>query len=87
MSEEDELFSGMSSPNSSVPFEVHSNSTSAAMNSSISTPTSNSAASNAERKKLFLKNPWGNASYAELIAKAIKNSSRGSLTLSEIYDW
>lgn len=96
MSEEDELFSGMSSPNSSVPFEMlqadGAPTSAAEMNeTTTTTATSNNSGANsnnaAERKKLFLKNPWGNASYAELIAKAIKNSTRGSLTLSEIYDW
>ena len=33
------------------------------------------------------KNAWGNLSYAELIAKAIENSSQQRLTLSQIYSW
>jgi hypothetical protein len=33
------------------------------------------------------KNAWGNLSYAELIAKAIQNSSQQRLTLSQIYSW
>jgi hypothetical protein len=33
------------------------------------------------------KNAWGNLSYAELISKAILNSSQQRLTLSQIYSW
>jgi len=33
------------------------------------------------------RNPWGNQSYAELIAQAIQSSPEGRLTLSQIYDW
>lgn len=90
--EEDELIStAMSSPNPilhsdpSDPMDDSTSFTTADIipeNSTASTPTMAN-----DRKKLFLKNPWGNASYAELIAKAIRTSSRGSLTLSEIYDW
>ena len=33
------------------------------------------------------RNPWGSASYADLISQAISGSPDGRLTLSQIYDW
>ena len=33
------------------------------------------------------RNPWGNLSYADLIAKAIESSVEKRLTLAQIYDW
>nr|AFP87439.1 forkhead domain protein O1-like protein [Nematostella vectensis] len=33
------------------------------------------------------KNPWGNASYSDLIARAIDQSKFQKLTLPQIYDW
>lgn len=39
------------------------------------------------KKKFSRKNAWGNCSYKALIIEAIEQSSKGKLTLNEIYDW
>ncbi|EDO47844.1 predicted protein, partial [Nematostella vectensis] len=33
------------------------------------------------------KKPWGNASYSDLIARAITQSTKQKLTLPQIYEW
>lgn len=39
------------------------------------------------KKNTSRRNPWGNMSYADLIAQAIMSSPDGRATLSQIYDW
>ncbi|KAK8729525.1 hypothetical protein OTU49_008523, partial [Cherax quadricarinatus] len=39
------------------------------------------------KKNTSRRNPWGNMSYADLIAQAILSSPEGRATLSQIYDW
>lgn len=39
------------------------------------------------KKNTSRRNPWGNMSYADLIAQAIMSSPEGRATLSQIYDW
>ncbi|MCL4126725.1 UNVERIFIED_CONTAM: hypothetical protein GTU68_036943, partial [Idotea baltica] len=39
------------------------------------------------KKNTSRRNPWGNMSYADLIAQAIVSSPEGRATLSQIYDW
>lgn len=39
------------------------------------------------KKNTSRRNPWGNMSYADLIAQAIASSPDGRATLSQIYDW
>ncbi|KAL7636372.1 UNVERIFIED_CONTAM: hypothetical protein RMT77_013147 [Armadillidium vulgare] len=39
------------------------------------------------KKNTSRRNPWGNMSYADLIAQAIASSPEGRATLSQIYDW
>ena len=39
------------------------------------------------KKNTSRRNPWGNLSYADLIAKAISSSPDNRATLSQVYDW
>lgn len=39
------------------------------------------------KKNTSRRNPWGNLSYADLIAKAISSSPDTRATLSQVYDW
>lgn len=39
------------------------------------------------KKNTSRRNPWGNLSYADLIAKAITSSPDNRATLSQVYDW
>ena len=39
------------------------------------------------KKNTSRRNPWGNLSYADLIAKAISSSPESRATLSQVYDW
>ena len=50
-------------------------------------PDSHREAPLAPKKNTSRRNPWGNMSYADLIAQAIASSSEGRATLSQIYEW
>lgn len=48
-----------------------------------SEPASSGGASSSSKKP----NPWGNESYADLIARALNSAPGGKLKLNEIYQW
>ena len=48
---------------------------------------SNVVQASVPKKNTSRRNPWGNKSYADLIADAINSSENKRATLSQIYDW